>query len=256
MESGLGAFGGAFLGEGPDGAGGDGAAAGGGGAAAAAAGGAAAEGDAPPRPRCPCTYVAVGGGEDGAAPRHLVVSEWGAYEADRREEAFRASGGGEAPGPRYYPGRRFIGGADAARSLLGAGVAGGGFRRAGDELVRALDAQEARVLGGGSGTLPALAPVDVEDGLAGFADPAALLAFSETLAAATGVPAVDPESEVLAVPPLPRREVSARDPEAVLRLQRDAVPFVEALEFWLVAVARQMVAAAARLRAEAAGPGR
>ncbi len=248
MASELSAFGGAFLG----GAGAAGDGDGDGGAGRGGGAGGADGGEAPPKPRCPCTYVAVGGGE-GAPPRHLVVSEWGAYEADRREEAFRASGGGEPPGPRYYPGRRFIGGGDAARSLLEAGVAGGGFRRAGDELVRALAAQEARVLGGGSGTLPALAPVDVEDGLAGFADPAALLAFSETLAAATGVPAVDPASEVLAVPPLPRREVSARDPEAVLRLQRDAVPFVEALEFWLVAVARQMVVAAARLRAEAAG---
>lgn len=183
---------------------------------------------------------------------------WGGYEAARR----RASA--EPPGGRY-PGRRHIGVADAAASLLrarpspfslAAARLGAALGRL-EDLLCDPDAEGAWECAPASGrpglTAPPLTSADLREAEADPpADAAALIELDAAVAATAAalgaplppLPPLAPELGPEAAAALAEELAEVGDAEGVLRLEAAALPQVEALEGLRAAVAGRLDAAA------------
>jgi hypothetical protein len=223
----------------------------------------------PALPRPGATAV-IGGVE-------YAVGGWASYEVARRRA--RRDTGGESPGARYArPGARALLYADeAARSILGGARAGRTtpLQRAATRLADTLAILEDRLCDpddegvwecasprGAGLAAPPLTSADLRafaaDPSRGV-DPDDLYSLSEAcLATAASVGALPTALPPLApargrLPPLPARPVPIDDDDAVLRLEAESEPYASAIEDVQAALARQMEATGAAIRAALSG---
>jgi hypothetical protein len=159
------------------------------------------------------------------------VGGWGRYEADRRRARWESD---KSVWSVVYAGRSYIGGSDAARSLLASGPAGRPLDTALARLacsLRTLENVACKDWEGGAAApvaLPALTAEDVETFMKDpNPDPEEIDSFLADVAeirVGTEKPALP------ALPPLPARVVKTEDAEGLAGLEEAAGPWVQAAE--------------------------